>query len=50
MFAKRDWASLGIGWSCGFLVYFLVPEFPWKILLVFLAGFVAAFIVRELIR
>ena len=45
----RDKASVVIGWVCGIAAVILVPEQPWKLLEVFSAGFVSAWIVRQLI-
>jgi hypothetical protein len=46
----RDWTSVVIGWVCGAAMVVLLPEEPWKLLLVFSAGFVSAWLTRLIIR
>ena len=43
----RDWTSAIAGWICAMAVFIFVPlEQPWKLVAVFLAGFVSTFIVQ----
>ena len=45
----RDWTSVIIGWVCSMLAVVLIPVWPFKLVLVFVAGFVSAWIARLLI-
>jgi hypothetical protein len=46
MWTTHDWTSLVIGWLSGIAAYALLPESGFKILLIFLIGFLAVWIVR----
>jgi hypothetical protein len=46
MWTSHDWTSWVIGWLSGTAAYALLPESGFKILIVFLLGFFAAWIVR----
>lgn len=45
----RDWTSVIVGWVCAIAAAIFLPNEPWKFMAVFVAGFVSAWIIRQLI-
>lgn len=46
---KRDWTSVIVGWIFGIAAYLLIPDQPSKLVLIFVIGFVTAWVTRQLI-
>jgi hypothetical protein len=45
----RDWTSVVIGWLCAVITMLLLPAEPWRLVAIFAAGFLSAWIARLLI-